>query len=636
MEFPVFSQRKNLIVLLCLAVLVLQVGQLAARFAPLASQIRRDIGKASAWRGLNLAFGREAAEYLEFVNHRVSLDATVLLGISTGPEYLARPVDLQAFLYPRHIYNCPGEGYLPCLMDIETDKQAALIIDAQTAALIEGSPAYKVFAGRWGLLFAGEAPGELPAIWRDYSSAAEFALGFLPPLLFVLLMTAPAVFYCALRWPASNAPLHIGAGLALGLGVHSLLVFIALLLGVELTPGLVLLAALLPWATLILLRGRLRIFDWQKWLDLPRWWPLFLVGGVFGGAALFFAAGSGYSHVDEYLLWAAKGYGIVATDLETGVSLWGTLTVRYPLNVILHIASFVSLFGDRLPESKIIFPVFYVALLFVIGGWIAKRTGSGWSLWGVLVLASSPLLFLHGTLGYANLPLSLYLVSAFIIGVLEVSRKSSPRSTWLSGFLFLLAAWTRPEGLAIGAVLAATLVVLYWRLGEQGWLRAALGFVLPLAVFALAWSLIAPTIYQDVGFAQGMFTAPLGSVFSGNIHWAELAFTLQSLLTYFFSLQPIAWGGLGLFAAASFMAWLAWHGRVARPEVSHFFAGLCILAIIAGGYFVTSYSPGEQDVSWWVFTGMDRMIMPGVILIWLAAFTGIVRFTEPVETPPAK
>lgn len=617
-----------LFVLLCVAVLALQLSQLAARFLPVAAQIRQDIGKSSAWRGANFAFGREAAAYLEFVNRSVPVDVPILLGNPAGPEYLARPVDAQIFLFPHHVYNCVSDQYPRCVT--EDALQAALITDAETAALVQDSPAYGAHTDDLGLLFSGDAPGVQHSTWRDYSSAAEFLFGYVPPLLLALAIVAPAILLAAFGLPKLNAPLHIGTGIVVGFGVHSLLVF----LGLQFTAGvisggLVIACVVLPWILVVLLRRPLLALNWRTWLDLPRFWPIYLTVVCFLGIAAFIGTGTAYSYVDEYLLWAAKSYGIVAEGLKTGLSGWGTFTTRYPLNIFLNIAGFASLFGDRLPESKLIFPVLYAAMLLMMGGWIQQRGGRTWAWVGVLILASSPLLFFHATLGYANLALSVYSIGALVIGLSRT--KGSP--LW-AGILLVLAAWTRPEGLTISAMLGFLLFVSYWRLDKDKKAHTFLAIALPLTLFVLAWSLVAPRLYADAGFAEGLFTGNLGSLLSGHINWNELVFTIRWLFVYLFSLQPIAWGGLALFLVLAAAAALIMRAYPDATELALLVAGVGVLAIIAGGYFMTSYASDGQDVSWWVLTGMDRMIMPGVVMLWAAAFTGSLRIfglAEPGE-----
>lgn len=614
---------RTLFFVLCVAVIGLQFSQITRRFVPIVAQIRQDIGKSSGWRGVNFAFGREAADFLQFVNQQTPLDAALLSGDPSGPEYLARPVDLQIFLFPRHVYNCSESEYANCLENVRGEQRAALLTTSETVQTAADRQEYLSFSPNLGLLAVGGGPGETShRTWGDFASALDYAWSFVPPLLLWVLILAPAILFLASKFETLNAPLHIGFGIALGAGLHSLLTFIFMLAGLALTPALVLVVALLPWLLLVSTRRSLQK-NWRRWVDLAHWWPLYTIVVLFTGAAVFIATGTGYSFVDEYLLWASKAYGIVAQDLSVGVSEWGTFTVQYPLNIFLLIANVATVFGDRLPESKIVFPLFYAALLLVAGGYLGSRVKISLASLAALMLASSPLLFFHSTIGYANLALSLYLVSGFLAGIMAVERRSAALAL-LTGSLIALAAWTRTEGLAMGAVFLAILALVWWLDKSREW-RTVFMLVLPLGVFYLFWAFTAPMIYTGGGFAQGVFTIHFSELLKGNLNPVELVFTMEWLLRYVFSLEPTAWGGLGTLPIFSLLVFLLRRQRPKQNELSLFVAGTSILAIVAVGYFMTSYSPAGPDVSWWVLTGMDRMIMPGIVLIWLAGVAAAER-----------
>jgi len=59
--------------------------------------------------------------------------------------------------------------------------------------------------------------------------------------------------------------------------------------------------------------------------------------------------------------------------------------------------------------------------------------------------------------------------------------------------------------------------------------------------------------------------------------------------------------------------------------------GLLVLATYAM-YYVSSYET-VHDTSWWVSTGLDRMLFPGMITLWFA-ITGVVGLyaKPPVES----
>jgi hypothetical protein len=64
---------------------------------------------------------------------------------------------------------------------------------------------------------------------------------------------------------------------------------------------------------------------------------------------------------------------------------------------------------------------------------------------GTVLLASTPLLFTHATLGYANLPFTFYLTAGLLWGI-EGLAEESRRKMVLAGVLLAQAGWTRPEG----------------------------------------------------------------------------------------------------------------------------------------------------------------------------------------------
>ena len=45
-------------------------------------------------------------------------------------------------------------------------------------------------------------------------------------------------------------------------------------------------------------------------------------------------------------------------------------------------------------------------------------------------------------------------------------------------------------------------------------------------------------------------------------------------------------------------------------------AGCLFLLMVVGMYFLTSFD-SSNDLSWWVTSGMNRMVFPGIIILWL-------------------
>jgi hypothetical protein len=114
---------------------------------------------------------------------------------------------------------------------------------------------------------------------------------------------------------------------------------------------------------------------------------------------------------------------------------------------------------------------------------------------------------------------------------------------------------------------------------------------------------------------------------AGDLPLGEAAYVVRSLLVGLFS--PSDWGILGYAFVLVVLLGLLYFRKGAhrRSEASWLLAcgGLYIAAVIAM-YILTAYDT-VHDISWWVSTGLDRMALPAVILLWL----GGVLWAEPLD-----
>ncbi len=620
--------------LLALGLLLVQLALIVRQAAPELARIRQDAGKAGLWRSANFTFNLEIADYLAWINHQVPADVPILVGADTGPETLSKPAALQVFLYPRRVYNCPGDGYLACLEAALDAGQAALVttpdrVDVNTWA------EYQPFSDQWGLLYRGPAAEASPTGWRDFDALANAALRLAPPLLALLGLTLVGFMLVARLAPNLDRTAQAALGFGLGSGAFSLLVFLALLLGFELSRGLLwallalaLIGALAAWRRRPAATRAAAAGDGSAWLGL-------LLVILLGALVALLAVGRGYARSDEYLLWGAKGYGIPAAGLQSGVSEWGTLSPRYPLNIPLLIGSFLTWFGDWLPESKLIFPCFYVALLLVVLAFLRKRFNGALPIVGTAILATSPLVFLHGTLAYANLPYTFFLVSGFLLAVDSLESGAGRAPAWLAGLLLAGAAWTRPEGLAINWVLIPALILLaYGRASLVRW-RDWAPWIVPTLVYSLFWGWAASAAYAGRGFSSGLLGGGLSALLGGNLNWEELGFLLSNFAQQLTDFS--VWAGLAIPLLAFALLWLLnRRSGISRGARLLLALGAIFVAIILASYYLTSYQTATADISWWVSTGLDRMLMPGLLLLALAALIGCANWLGLVQTTPEK
>ncbi|MCW5875275.1 MAG: hypothetical protein KIS85_00200 [Anaerolineales bacterium] len=622
------KNKKNgnkIFLILCMGLIVLQFIQVGREFFPIARLIRQDIGKSGAWRAARFTHNRNTASYFQFIDSLTSGSAHILTGEDTGAHHLTRPLDLKLSLYPRDPYNCPGASYVACLQNALEQGTPALITSPGALEQVETDSRYVAYDENWGLLNPNLVPGPASTTWTDYENGLQFFAAFLPPLIFLTSLSLPGILLTVQKTPQWSAPLHIATGFGGAVAAHSFLVFLVLAMGVELSVGLILLLAVGLWVPV--LRGlKTPSFErFKQWLDLPNWWPVYLFVALLTIVQLFFAAGKGYSYVDEFLLWASKGYGIEAKGLQIGASQWGTPTTRYPLNIPIHISNFLELFGDQLPESKLLFPFFHSGLMLLVAGYLSRVLPRLWTLVAVALLGGAPMLFTHATLGYANLPYAFYLIAAAFSALMSLNEKRAEVPAWVAGIFLAFGAWTRPEGLPINAVLLAGWLLFLRRFDSKALRATWLAFSLPFVLYTVVWQVFAPLVYAGPGFAQNILGGGVLALLSGRIHWMELLYVVQQSFNYIFTPSLASWGGLSAFFLLALVLSFSLRAKIARDNLVLLGGGLVFLLIMISSYYMTVYDPDTLDVSWWVTTGLSRMLMPGILLLWTASFTTAVQ-----------
>jgi hypothetical protein len=339
------------------------------------------------------------------------------------------------------------------------------------------------------------------------------------------------------------------------------------------------------------------------------------------GAAILFVAGvaitRSYSSWDAAAIWAVKGYAIADEGSIFAGARWGAHGLSYPLNIPLLISVFRILEGDPLPGSKLIFVAFYVSLMAgCYRFWLDRNLSTLNAYLGVLLLATLPLLFEHGTIGYANLPMTTYVLMSVILGV-QASGDARAEFMQLSLLLSGLAAWTRPE-----AVFLAPIVVLTFTL--------AIRVLMPSRPSRLRWALpgalvlILPQLFianhGGEGVMTGAIQATAAAIGRGELRLDAVYTTIRTLGGMM--LRPSIWG---IVPAALILVPLAnlpkLHPR-RYPIPAVILAAACAagLAIIAFYYLVAF----TGDLRLWLDTGINRMFLPAgmLLLVWLITLTG--------------
>jgi len=418
------------------------------------------------------------------------------------------------------------------------------------------------------------------------------------------------------RW---SAPDILAYAIPIGMGCFTFVVFLAGWAGVPYTP---LALGLISGGSMLALTLGARAARPHQERASPLtarqdFVPLVLIAMLTAAAGALSVARS-YSTWDAMAIYASKAYGMADEGSLLAAARWGSHGLEYPMNLPLGIMAFRVAGAESLPGSKALFPLVFGSTLAATWGLFRQRQAHPWlSAGSVLVLGTIPVLFEHGTNGYANLPFSFFLVFG-ILTLVEGRAEGEDRRQFLGGCLLALAVWTRPEGsILVGLVLLA--VETADRLLKTGWNRSR-AYLLPPLVVTVTWLVFQRSVGIEAEMTS-MARNVLGSLREGATHLDAVYRTNRYLAHRL--LTPEAWGlaTAVLFAGATAaVATRAWRSR---PQLCIYaVGGIAAWAGIVGFYWIVSYG---ADLSTWLVTGGDRMFLPAVLLLLLASLASLTE-----------
>jgi hypothetical protein len=603
--------------------------------------VRLTLGMPALWRSAYFSQGEKFAGYVAFLNENIPIEGRVVLPPSSyGPKLVGNTPSMQFFLSPRQVINCLD---LECAANLSVENTYLLVVDDFPGDVVtQRFGRQLMFDERWGLL---QPPGTelagLPA-QRGFSSLVGILVAAFWPVLWLGVLSLSGSFLVSSLIPSgASIPTAMRLGLGYSLGLSALTAGLAFtwLFGAPLVMSIVLWVTGLLVASSLALAWLRRAKPASRLTPGPRplkpelldpWLALFC---LLAGLAAIISAGKGYFSTDEILLWGAKGYGLAATSSLARIQDWGTNTVVYPLHIPLLIAAFKVLFGDTLPAAKLAFSGYYLALLLTVYSFLVwkglRRRNAGLA---TLLLATVPLVFRHATIAYANLPLSSYLVSALLIlsvaaespnGIKGTQAALTPSSLFLlSGIFFAAAAWTRPEGLWMAVLVLLALLAYYQRRLPKP--KGALLILVPLVLYTIFWMVLKAAVYTQPARQADLVGNAIAHTLAGDLPLDEIVYILRSLVAGLLDLRT--WGILGFVLLLLVLS--PFHkGNPRRPGAQPLVvAGLVYLVAVIGIYILTIYDT-VHDISWWVSTGMERMLLPAMLLLWL----GSVLWAEPLD-----
>jgi len=345
----------------------------------------------------------------------------------------------------------------------------------------------------------------------------------------------------------------------------------------------------------------------------PGWGPPVAVLVMLGAAgfAAWLGIARAYSAWDDMAIWAVKGYGIAREGTIWAAGHWGDHGLAYPLNLPLLIASY-RFTGDMLPASKLIAPLFYFSLCTgCLRFWLQRDVAPLTASLGAIGLAATPILFEHATLGYANLPYTVYLVLGSAEAIQGIVTGDWKRQA-LGSLLLGLAAWTRPEGwLAVASVLAVLGVAAHLARPRGVWWLA---WVLPAGVVAGAWICFV-SLHGTGGQMQQALGAAIGAVGRGELHPGAFYWILR-----FMGRQAIeipVWGLLSPACAALLILGGRRLGPRSNPDA--FLVGMALLVVAAGVTLQFYLADFLGQLMNYLGNSANRMYMPTGVLATLLA-----------------
>ena len=449
--------------------------------------------------------GSEGAPYMQFLNTWIEPGAPVV--VPEGGGRFSEQNTLQFYLMPRGI---PGCG---CDPELFPSADAACAACLQNPALVlpainEFPPADVSLEGK--VFIPYPAGGDkyrgvyLPANGSTGPFTPTQPKGLAPwaaalvdgGILLGLLVLGTLVILCLV--PSAGLEEGLSAGFPIGLALLTWGVFVLSWAGARVTFGLFVAVWIGGVLAAVIILRRLRgmrpgtIVHNYAGQVRQAIGSLSLTRALLVAAACFLLAqmvvisvGRSYSLFDAIANWALKGYAIAMEGTIFAGRDWGGHALAYPQNLHLGIAMFRLADGDALPGSKLIDPLFIVSLLFgTFRFWKREHVPTDLALAGSLVLLSVPVIFFHGTIGYANLGYTTYLVLG-CLWVLEGVTENRAGPLALGSLLLAGAAWTRPEGVLTASfhglvVTAACILVLRSR-------PRPIPALLPFAIIAGTW-----------------------------------------------------------------------------------------------------------------------------------------------------
>jgi hypothetical protein len=240
----------------------------------------------------------------------------------------------------------------------------------------------------------------------------------------------------------------------------------------------------------------------------------------------------------------------------------------------------------------------------------------------VLLLASTPIIFQHATIGYANLSFSFYLCLG-VFWVLEGWQDSDRRKSLMGGILLALAIWTRPEGLLMSMGVAVTLIAIQFL--NKGKSMHLIYVLAPQAIIASSWLIFTRLHSSFNAEAFELSGLAVDGILRGDLRWDAVLVIVRFIAGQILRYRD--WGFTLAIAAVALLTTV----RITKVKKDALQATLIALVIVLGlivfgSHYMAAYSPrGSIWVYEWLSLNFTRLVMPVGILLIIAACLSIAN-----------
>jgi hypothetical protein len=632
----VFQQKKKSILIGLFSVLiVINLIYIVPDMGSFGLGILSNLDRTGTWRSAKFSNSKNFADYVIFLREEIPETGIVVIPPEEVSMWtLSNTHAMQFFLNPREVKNCTT---IDCGSDFVGRENTYILIMGLSkfpGKIIQNQAVnIRMYNDTWGVFGPEDDLGKGTQS-VDLTSFEILATDIFLPLFSFLLLIFIGYYFASMLLPGLPPWSRLGIGYGVLMGVFSVSGYVFLYLGwidnltlcFSLLTGLsvtILIVALLTkkvqWGIIT------DLFAWGSTLDI---WTIIIA--ILGVLYIFLAVGAGLHETDSYVLWAAKGAGLASEGLS-GVITRGTNTTVYPLHIPMLIGMLMDTFGDTLPASKLIFPVYYLSLLLVVYGFLKERSDSVLAGLGTLVLATMPVLTHHARIGYANLPLTFHLVVGVILFIwaLFEAHSKSQRMLWVaSGAFFALAIWTRPEGLwlVIGILIAGLCSLLFS--GELKHLRKTWLIVIAPFLVGVGWKVTSSRFYVGIDPVEGNLEKIVHQFSMGIYHLKDFSLILRFLLRQLYDFKT--WGVVGFGSLIAILAFfILAYKQDSKLRILLMTAASSLMVIIAV-YYVLAFDQ-VHDMKWWLGGGFTRMIMPGMTLLWLGVAWSLLTDQQKIK-----